>query len=170
MKSVQSFILFYILVGFLLQILGDFKLNRYVRFYGGLIFVLLLLTPIYELFTKEDVALNINLKQVWQEYEDARNYDLIMGNYGKNLNGQAAEVLIEEMNNYLNGEGYEIEEYHIEWSEEYNIETLELYVVALGELGIPITMENTTENALRLKNLLQETYGPEFELEVYSSE
>ena len=78
MRTVQSFLLFYILVGFLLKMLGDFKLNKYVRFYGGIIFLLMLIGPVYELFSQEDILMNIELKQMWQEYEEARNYNKVM--------------------------------------------------------------------------------------------
>ncbi len=170
MKTIQSFILFYILIGFLLQILGDFKLNRYIRFYGGLIFVLLLMSPIYELITKEDVSLNVELKQLWQEYEESRNYEQMMENMEESCAGQATKVLTEHMEDYLNEKGYEIIDYDVIKDEEYEIVTLRLYVVPLGKPVITAGMTNDSKLAVQLKEMLVKTYEPEFFLEVYCNE
>lgn len=170
MRTVQSFLLFYILVGFLLKMLGDFKLNKYVRFYGGIIFLLMLIGPVYELFSQEDILMNIELKQMWQEYEEARNYNKVMGEYSDTANEQAVEILINEMDRFLNENGYEIDKYEVWWNDENNIEELELYVMDIGEIGISISMNNTTQKAMDIKNLIQERYEPEFELEVYCSD
>ena len=170
MKTIQSFILFSVLVGFLLQILGDMQLNRYMRFFGGLIFVLLLISPVYELITKEDVSWNISLRSLWIEYEEAQRYEGITKGEESAYSKQAVEVLKNNMDDYLNGYGYEIMEYDVIWSESGEVDTLTLYVIKLGSIGVSVSMTKQTEKASELKKVLVENYEPGFVLEVYCDE
>ena len=170
MEFVQSFIFYSILVGFLLQILGDMQLNRYLRFYGGLIFVLLLMSPLYELFTGEDVAWNIELKSLWTEYEQSKEWVDFLPEKDDFYLSQTVEMLVHNMNDFLQQSGYEIIEYDVVSGKEGEVETLKLYVVRLGEMGISAAMTDRTQNALKLQTLLVQNYEPEFALEVYCNE
>ncbi len=170
MGFIQSFIFYSILVGFLLQILGDMQLNRYLRFYGGLIFVLLIMSPVYELFTEEEVAWNIEINSLWKEYEQAKDWAGFLPDREDFYVAQTLEMLVQNMDDFLNQHGYEIMEYDVMWENEGEVGTLKLYIVRLGEMGITVGMTSQTDHALAMKELLSQTYEPEFALEVYCNE
>ena len=167
MQAICSFLLFYILVGFLLQVLGDFKMNRYVRFFAGIIFLLLLMSPLYELFTRKEVAADIDIKSMWVQYEEARNYDLMLAEHQEEYNCQASEVLLKEFTAFLREEGYEIEEYEIFWTDTYDIEEMHLYLKAEESMRITGKKDCFNEEAVRLTDKLMETYTPEFAVVIY---
>lgn len=170
MLMIRSFVFFYIFLGFLLQILGDFKLNRYVRFYGGVIVLLLLMSPIYELVTKEDVSLNVDFSGMWQEYQQAREFEAWFEGYSETYQDKSIEILLEDMEARLHSYGYKIHDYKAEKSPNQELENLCLYLVPMGNMGIPGTMDSSSENAVWLKEWLQSIYEPDFLLEVYCSE
>ena len=79
-------------------------------------------------------------------------------------------MLVHNMNDFLQQSGYEIIEYDVVSGKEGEVETLKLYVVRLGEMGISAAMTDRTQNALKLQTLLVQNYEPEFALEVYCNE
>lgn len=70
---VKNIVIFYILLTAVLHLLPKNSYQKYVRFFGGLLLVVLLLTPLMELIFKEDYLLNeISYESFWQEVDTIR--------------------------------------------------------------------------------------------------
>ena len=170
MLQIRNVVFFFIVVGFLLQVLGDLQLNRYIRFFAGIIFLLMIMSPIYELVTREDVMMKIDLLNLWQEYEEAKNYDRMMSEHSENYTSQAEMVLVRDMEQTLVSEGFKIVDYEMIWDEENCIEEIQLYIQPVDDIDTSSEMSSTTSQANIIKEILRERYNPDFLLEVYCSE
>lgn len=81
----KNLTLFYVLFQAALQLVPDKKYEKYVRFYMGLLLILLMLSPVFLLFGKNEELWadfggfyqNEELKRLQQEAENLENYYLI---------------------------------------------------------------------------------------------
>lgn len=70
---VKNLVCFYILMTAVLHLLPSGSYRKYVRFFGGLLLVILLLSPILEWFRDPDLLLQkVSYESFWQEMDTVR--------------------------------------------------------------------------------------------------
>ncbi len=70
---VKNIVVFYILMTAVLHLLPKSSYQKYVRFFGGLLLVVMLLTPLLEFLFKEDYLFNqISYEAFWQQADTVK--------------------------------------------------------------------------------------------------
>lgn len=70
---IKNLVYFYILMTAVLHLLPKSNYQKYVRFFGGLLLVVLLVSPVLEFFRHPDVLLErISYESFWQEMDTVR--------------------------------------------------------------------------------------------------
>lgn len=70
---IKNLVYFYILMTAVLHLLPKSNYQKYVRFFGGLLLVVLLISPVLEFFRHPDVLLErVSYESFWQEMDTVR--------------------------------------------------------------------------------------------------
>ncbi len=135
---VKNIVIFYILMTAVLHLLPKSSYQKYVRFFGGLLLVVLLLTPLMELIFKEDYLLNqISYESFWQEVDTVR-LDV------EGMEAKQQQAYIEEYEKAIAGdvalmarkEELTVQGVRVELSEDLSLVQIGLDVSLTGEEGI----------------------------------
>lgn len=68
---VKPIIYFSIFITILMQILPGDKYKKYIRFFAGLLMIVLVMNPILNLFRQDDISAQIFSEEFFQDQEDA---------------------------------------------------------------------------------------------------
>lgn len=166
--TVKNFVVLYLLVALLMQLIGDGKTNKYVRFFAGLVFLLLIMSPFYQMIKKKPMEQELYKEFLAESFSSQLEFDKIMGEYADRVSETAVDVLIKSYNDTLSQKGYEIKQYDCKMNEDDYLKEVKLYVGTIesnsrGSSG----MTTQAQCAKECKALLEETWNPEFELKVY---
>lgn len=72
---IRSFIYFGLFLTILMQLLPDRKYKKYVRFFAGMIFLVLVLGPVFSLFTDENILESAVEKMEYQQEQESVSVD-----------------------------------------------------------------------------------------------
>lgn len=175
---VKGIVGYSILVAVLTELLPS-KFSKYIKLYMGLLFILLFLSPVMNLFhleermedffDKENLKIDLEDKSFELELKQKDVYEEIKEEYTKQLSGELSE--------FLQGYGYQLQSVDISWNEDTKAATFgevkkaTLSVVPIGEKDSDIHVdkvqvevfhrqeENLEEKAL--KNELANFYNIE---------
>ncbi len=164
---VKNIVAFYILMTAVLHLLPKSSYQKYVRFFGGLLLVVLLLTPILQLFKKQDTLLDHVSYESFRQQMDTIQLDtqgleqhqreLYQKEYGKAIGGDIT-LMAEE-------EGLTVQKIQVELTEDYEIATVTMHVSLTGQQdGIFIEKITLKDNSreypavLKFKEKLMDFY------------
>ena len=171
LSAVKDFVVLYLLVAVLMQLIGDGQINKYVRFFAGMVFLLLIMSPIYRMITKTPMEQGLRTKQLKEYYTGQLEFDRVLEDYSGQIAISAVDVLMGSFNETLAEKGYEIKQYDCKMDEQDQLIEVNLYIgrQESGRTGIS-AMTADASCARECRALLIETWNPEFELKVYGKD
>lgn len=132
---VKNIVVFYILMTAVLHLLPKSSYQKYVRFFSGLLLVVLLLTPLLEFLFKEDYLLNrISYESFWQQADtvklDVSGMEEIQQNAYKR---EYERAIAGDMALLVQGEEITVESAAVTLGEDYTISSVDLTVRLTGQ-------------------------------------
>lgn len=171
LEAVKDYVVLYLLVALLMQLIGDGQMNKYIRFSAGLVFLLLLMSPVYQLLTHKPIEQKLYREQLEETFTSHLEFDRVMGDYSRQAVETAVDVLVDGFNETLLEKGYEVKQYDCKMDEEDCLTEMKLYVGRIESRSRGISgMSTQAECARECKELLEEAWEPEFELKVYGKD
>lgn len=163
---VKDLVVFYILMTAVLHLLPKSSYQKYVRFFGGLLLVALLLTPVLKLFKQPERLLDrISYESFWQEMDTIRLDMAGMEQTQRRVYQKEYEKAIAQDISLMAQENFSVISATVELTEEYQIASIALSLVPRGqEEGITIEKitfrDNTSEypGVLELKQKIMDFY------------
>ena len=163
---VKDLVVFYILMTAVLHLLPKNSYQKYVRFFGGLLLVALLLTPVLELLKQPESLLDrISYESFWQEMDTVRLDMAGMEQTQRKAYQREYEKAIAQDVTLMAQDQFLVLWAEVEMTEEYQITNIALSLVPLGqEEGIAIEkitfQYNTSEypGVLELKQKIMDFY------------
>lgn len=164
---VKNIVVFYILMTAVLHLLPKNSYQKYVRFFGGLLLVVLLLTPLLEFLFQEDYLLNrITYESFWQQVDTVKldvdgmeelQQQAYLAEYEKAIAGDVALL--------AQGEELTVEEASVTLNEDYSISAVTLTVrLTAQKEGILIEKITLSDNSrdypqvVKLRKKIMEFY------------
>lgn len=171
LSSVKDFVILYLLVALLMQLLGDSQVHKYIRFFAGLVFLLLIMSPVYRMITRTPLERELRIEQWMKQYAKQQDFDQILGEFSEKTAQTAIDVLMDCYNDTLGKEGYEIKQYDCKLNEEDQLTEVNLYIGKIGSKQRAFS-DMTTQSlcAQECRALLVKNWNPEFELKVYGKD
>lgn len=132
---VKNLVFFYILMTAILQLLPQSSYQKYVRFFCGLLLVVLLLSPVLELFDHPDELLGRISYQSFKQETDTIRLDVAgMEESQKQAYKREYERAVAgDVALLAEGEEFTVEESQVELTEEYQIAAIRLTILPKGE-------------------------------------
>lgn len=168
---VKNIVYFYIFITAVLHLLPKSSYQKYVRFFGGLLLVILLITPIFDFFSNEGVLLDkISYLSFWQEMDtmqldvagmEGAQKKAYMSEYESAIENDVA-LMAEENELYVN-------QVSVSLNEDYTIGEIRLSVSLESPGGIYLEKITQNDNSqeypkvMKLKNKMIEFYQIESE-------
>lgn len=169
--TVKNFVILYFIMTIIFQVVGNSDMNRYLRFFGGVMMMLILLSPAASLFTGRDIAHNIKNRWTYQKVGEEMEFETLMQDYLGKKENLAISLLIQAFDESLKQLGYEVKQYESKQDIDGNLIYVDLYV---GEIGKSRMVDGRfSENAacaVQCQELLMQEWEPEFELRVYGKD
>ncbi|GHU45235.1 hypothetical protein FACS1894111_13420 [Clostridia bacterium] len=145
---VKNIVCFYLFFTAVLQLLPKSNYQKYVRFFGGLLLTILLLSPIVSFFHKSDNLLyTISLENFWQEQKslqlDTEKMDALQKTAYRS---QYEDAMAEDVSVLAKGAGFSVEEVQVHLGTEYQVEEIKLSL-SRKEGGIYIKRAGISDNS-----------------------
>ena len=169
--AVRDFVVLYLLVALLMQLIGDGQINKYVRFFAGMVFVLMLMSPFYQMIMHAPLEKNLRMGQLKESYISQLEFEHVLEQFSGQTAQTAIGILMDRFNETLAEKGYEIKQYDCKVDEEDQLTEANLYVGKKDDKGSGLAgMTTEVSCAQECRALLIETWNPEFELKVYGKD
>lgn len=142
---VKNIVFFYIIMTAILYLLPKNNYQKYVRFFGGMILVVMLITPLLELVYRPDYLLDkISYESFWQEMDEIQLDVTGMEQQQKQAFQKEYEAAIgEDIVQMAEAEEIVVNDVSVQLSEEYELKQVSLNV-RLKESSEGIQIEKIT--------------------------
>lgn len=146
---IKNIVFLYLFITALLHLLPRQDYRKYVRFFSGILIVVLLMTPVFNIiFNKDQLLEKISFESFWQEMDNAAldvekletmQQVTYLKQYEKAI-GEDIKLLAQEDRIYVN-------DIRVTLAEDYNIASVEMDVSLLEESGIFIEKVRPADNS-----------------------
>lgn len=133
MNYIQKMIIYTIFMSIVLQIIPKKQYEKYIKFYMGILLLLLLFIPMFELLGTDK-----KMKQLYQSYENQWVNNENIEENKKIIYKQYEESIGEELKEVLEKKGYKIQKVKAEVKQENYGELEQVTVILKGENGTTI--------------------------------
>ncbi len=132
---VKNLVFFYILMTAVLQLLPKSSYQKYVRFFCGLLLVVLLLSPILELFDRPDELLGRISYQAFKQETDTIRLDAagVEESQRQAYKREYERAVAGDVALLAEGEEFTVAESQVELTGEYQIAAIRLTILPRGE-------------------------------------
>lgn len=168
---IKDFSILYLFLVIVSDLLSETQLNRYLRFFAGVLFVIMLCSSGFQRLTGKEVVENMSREYVNLEFLEQLEYE------GKGFleweggNDYAVNVLIQAYNQTIAEKGYEIRQFECKKTLDGKLEYLWLFVEPLESNGRLFgAYSEETNGAKECRKLIDGKWKMEFELKVYGRE
>lgn len=167
-RMIKDFSILYLLIVVVSQLLSETQLNRYLRFFAGVIFVIMICSPGYKKITGKDVIEGLEHEYTRLEFLQQLEYEKSGVSEWKEGNEYAVNILINVYNETISSLGYEIVQYECKKELDGGIKYLWLYVDRNHGINRRLRdYREEDEGARQCKKLIMKKWKMEFELRVY---
>ena len=170
-EAIKNFTLLFILVAIVMVIIEEEEIHGYLRLFIGVIFLLLILSPVCKSILGQDFKTKVMAKELFREYRERQNLELMLEKYVAISGKSATELLVEQFNVTLAEINMEIKQYECILGQQNELEQMVIYVASKkSKHAFPNEMTKESGNGKRCRELLEKQWNPEFELVVYGED
>lgn len=151
----KEFIIVYLILTILMQLCASAPLKKYLRFFSGIILLLVMFSPILHMLGKDDklegrVSYETFLEQLDSVQQDAKKLE-----WGKNDNmlHRYEEAVARDIMRQAKGRQVEVSKVRVTLNGQYEIEKVSIW------LPVSISMADRKGAGKKLTKLLQDMYG-----------
>ncbi len=164
---VKNIIVFYIIMTAVMHLLPKSNYQKYVRFFCGLLLIVMVLTPVLEILFHPDYLLNkISYQSFWQEMEAAKlDVEGMEEVQSQTFKQEYEKAIGKDISALAEGKGIVVEQMTVELSEDYSLKEIAMSVRFGDEQqGIRIEKITLKDNSkeypkvLELKKEIMEFY------------
>ena len=165
---VKNLVFYYIMMTAVLHLLPNNNYQKYVRFFGGLLLVVILLNPILEFFDESDYLLNkISYESFWQEMDSVRlDVSRMEEAQQRAFRKEYEEAIADDIVLMAENNALKVLSAEVELTEDYTLEYIEVSVIPEEQAeGIHIEKIRFSDNSSEypgvseLKTRIRDFYG-----------
>ncbi len=165
---VKSVVLLFILVAIVMTIVGESELNQYIKFFSGMLVLLICISGVSQKLDEETVSSRLKIREWYEEYKQRNSFESILNSSQKKQYSIAEELLIEGFNDALAEKDYRIVQFESIMGENGKLKRLILYLADNNRESPPLgTLERDSRQAEECREILTSGWEPDFDLVIY---